>query len=80
MVSSIRLDSAWRSRPTTSACSIARVNVGTAPASVAYSIAAPGFIGLYQVAIQVPNGGTGNQNVVITINGVPSNTVTMAVK
>jgi len=56
------------------------VNVGTAPASVVYSGLAPTFVGLYQVAIEVPNVASGDQQLVITINNVPSNSVIMTVK
>ena len=56
------------------------VNVGTTPASVVYSGVAPGFIGLYQVAIQVPNVASGNQQLTIISNGVTSNPVPMPVK
>ncbi len=56
------------------------VNIGGIPASVAFSGLAPGFIGLYQVNVQVPMGvPSGTQPVQIIMNGVPSNTVTAAV-
>ncbi|MCH8268298.1 MAG: hypothetical protein IH846_12330 [Acidobacteria bacterium] len=43
---------------------------------------APGFVGLYQVNVQVPsNAPTGEAvEVVLTIGGVTSNTVTIAVE
>jgi uncharacterized protein (TIGR03437 family) len=41
---------------------------------------APGFAGLYQVNAQVPSGIHGTADVVLTVNGVPSNTVTLDVR
>ncbi len=47
--------------------------------TVIYSIAAPNFTGLYQVAIRVPmNIPAGDQKLVITVNGVASNAVNLA--
>ena len=49
------------------------VTVGTQPAQVIYAVLAPGFAGLYQVAIQVPDGApNGDLPVVATVNGVSS--------
>ncbi|MDQ6705386.1 MAG: IPT/TIG domain-containing protein, partial [Acidobacteriota bacterium] len=46
------------------------------PANVIYSIVAPNFIGLYQVAFRVPTTVPGgNQRLQISVNGVNSNTV-----
>ena len=57
------------------------VNIAGIPAQVAFSGLAPGFVGLYQVNVQVPAGApSGTQDVEIIINGVPSNTVTIAVQ
>ena len=52
------------------------------PATVLFSGLAPPFVGLYVVTLQVPAGApTGNSvAVVLTIGGVPSNTVTIAVQ
>jgi uncharacterized protein (TIGR03437 family) len=49
---------------------------------VAVSGLAPGFVGLYQVNAQVPAGLAANNAtpVMISIGGVASNTVTMAVQ
>jgi uncharacterized protein (TIGR03437 family) len=48
--------------------------IGGANATVVYSIASPGAAGLYQVALTVPSGVTGNaMPIVVTINGVKSN-------
>ena len=58
------------------------VTIGGVPASVSFSGLAPGYFGLYQVNAQVPaNAPTGNAvPVVLTIGGVSSNTVTIAVQ
>jgi uncharacterized protein (TIGR03437 family) len=48
---------------------------------VIYSIASPGFIGLYQTAIRVPPGlAAGNQRLTLTINNRSSNAVTVRVR
>ena len=58
------------------------VNVGGLPATVSFSGLAPGFVGLYQVNLQVPQGiPSGAQEIEIIINGVPSReNVTIAVQ
>ena len=58
-------------------CTINGVN-----APVLYASAAPGFAGLDQVNIQVPSSlaGTGTVNVVVTVDGQASNTVTLTFK
>ena len=57
------------------------VNISDIPALVTFSGLAPGFVGLYQVDVQVPMGvPSGTQNVEIIINGVSSNIVTVAVQ
>jgi uncharacterized protein (TIGR03437 family) len=54
----------------------ATVTVGGREARVIYSIASPGFAGLYQTAFEVPAGaGTGSVPVVLRVGGVASNTV-----
>ncbi len=60
----------------------ASVTIGGVPATVLFSGLAPGFVGLYVVTLPVPAGApTGNAvNVVLTIGGVQSNTVTIAVE
>jgi uncharacterized protein (TIGR03437 family) len=61
--------------------SFASATVGGMPAAVAFSGLAPGYVGLYQVNLAVPPGApTGNVDLVITINGVASNTAKMAVQ
>ena len=57
------------------------VNIAGLPAQVTFSGLASGFVGLYQVKVQVPGGvPSGTQNVEIIIDGVPGNTVTIAVE
>ena len=58
------------------------VTIGGVPGTVSFSGLSPGFVGLYQVNVQVPAGApTGNAiDVVLTIGGVASNTVTTAVQ
>jgi uncharacterized protein (TIGR03437 family) len=59
------------------------VSIGGVSANqVSYSGLAPGFFGLYQINVQVPNGvSTGTAiPVSLSIGGVPSNTVTIAVQ
>ena len=57
------------------------VKIDNANASVQFSGMAPGFVGLYQVNVQVPAGTRTASDipVVLTIGGKPSNTVTIAV-
>jgi uncharacterized protein (TIGR03437 family) len=58
------------------------VTIGGQSAAVLFSGLAPGFVGLYQVNVTVPaNAPSGNAvPLVLTIGGVSSNTVTMAVQ
>lgn len=58
------------------------VNIGGQPAQISFSGLAPGSVGLYQVDAEVPaNAPSGNAvPVVLTIGGVTSNTVTIAVE
>src|SRR6185437_6509906 len=57
------------------------VTIGGQPAQVQFSGLAPGFAGLYQVNVVVPdNLASGSQPVVLTINGQQSNTSMIAVK
>jgi uncharacterized protein (TIGR03437 family) len=59
----------------------ARVTIGGQNAEVVYSIAAPGFVGLYQTAVRMPSGvAAGNAPVVLSIGGASSNSVTIAVQ
>jgi uncharacterized protein (TIGR03437 family) len=58
------------------------VSIGGAPAAVVFSGLAPGFVGLYQVNVQVPNNTPSGSGVpvVVTLAGTSSNTVTIAVQ
>ncbi len=58
------------------------VTIGGAPAIVSFAGLTPGFVGLYQVNAQVPNAvpSGGQVQVMMTIGGVSSNTVTIAVQ
>lgn len=54
------------------------VTIGTSPATVYGAALAPGFAGLYQIAIQIPAGlSSADYPVVATINGVSSPSTTM---
>jgi uncharacterized protein (TIGR03437 family) len=53
--------------------------VGGVPASVSFSGLAPGFVGLCQVNLQVPDLPGGDQTVILTIGGVASNAATITV-
>jgi virginiamycin B lyase len=58
-----------------------QVTIADLPATVVYSGAAPGFVGLYQVNVQVPPSvSAGAHPLQIIMNGVPSNTVTIAIR
>ena len=58
------------------------VTIGGVPARVSFSGLAPGFVGLYQINAQAPdNAPTGSAvPVVVSVSGVSSNTVTIAVQ
>jgi len=56
------------------------VAIGGQTAQVVYSIGSPGFAGLYQTAVTVPSGVTGNASVTMTAGGNTSNAVTIAVQ
>lgn len=58
----------------------ASVTIGGSAAPVIYTLPSPGFAGLFQVAITVPAGLTGNQSLVIQQGGAASNTITLAMK
>jgi uncharacterized protein (TIGR03437 family) len=57
------------------------VMVGGVPATVTFSGLAPGYMGLYQINVQVPAGAPTGPDIpiVLTIGGVTSNTATIAV-
>ncbi len=56
------------------------VTVGGKDATVVYAIASPGFVGLYQVAVTVPAGVSGDAAIVLTEGGAKSNPVTVPVQ
>jgi uncharacterized protein (TIGR03437 family) len=57
------------------------VTIGSQNAAVVYSIAAPGFPGLYQIAVTMPSGvAPGNVPVVLRMGTVASASVNMAVQ
>ena len=57
------------------------VSIGGTDAQVWYAGVTPGYTGLYQVNVQIPDGTpAGAQPLVVTENGVDSNTVTVAVQ
>ena len=47
------------------------VQFGSTPATVQYAGLAPGFVGLYQFNVQVPNMLPGDWPLVIAVNGTP---------
>ena len=57
-------------------------SLGGQPAAVQFAGLAPGFVGLYQVNVVVPTNIQPGSEVdpALTQNGVPSNTVTVAVQ
>jgi uncharacterized protein (TIGR03437 family) len=54
--------------------------IGGAPAAVTYSIASPGFTGLYQVAVTVPSGVHGSVPLEVQMGTAASNIVTIPVQ
>jgi uncharacterized protein (TIGR03437 family) len=70
------------SDPLSSTLTVPMVTIGGAAAKVTYSGLAPGFAGLYQVNALVPDGVPSGDSVslVLSIGGVESNTVTIAVQ
>jgi uncharacterized protein (TIGR03437 family) len=56
------------------------VTIGGQNATVVYSIASPGFVGLDQVAVTVPSGVSGRVPVVVRAAGVPSNTINIDIQ
>lgn len=73
---------ASRSNPLSTTTTVPDVSVGGIPATVTFSGLAPGFVGLYQVNVKMPlNAPTGTAvPVVLRIDGVTSNTATIAVQ
>jgi len=60
----------------------ASVTIGGVPATVSFAGLAPGFVGLYQVNVEVPEAAPSGSSVpvVLSIGGAASNTVTIAVE
>jgi uncharacterized protein (TIGR03437 family) len=58
------------------------VTIGGQPAAVQYAGLTPGYVGLYQVNVQIPSGVPPGPSVplVITQDGVPSNAVTLVIQ
>jgi uncharacterized protein (TIGR03437 family) len=56
------------------------VTVDTKSATIVYSLASPGFTGLYQTAFTVPSGVSGPVPLVLSIGTAASNTVTLNVQ
>jgi uncharacterized protein (TIGR03437 family) len=58
------------------------VTIGGQTATVQFAGLSPGFVGLYQVNVQIPTGLAPGNSVplVITQAGIASNTVTLALK
>jgi uncharacterized protein (TIGR03437 family) len=58
------------------------VTIGGVPATVSFAGLAPGFVGLYQINVQVPDTAASGDNVpvVVSVGGATSNQVTMAVQ
>jgi len=55
-------------------------SIGGRPATVVYSIASPGFTGLYQIAVTVPSGVTGSVPLQLQMGTVGSNAVNINVQ
>jgi uncharacterized protein (TIGR03437 family) len=57
------------------------VTIGGTKATVSFSGLAPGFVGLYQINVEVPDGlAAGNQPVVVEVAGASSNSVLLPVE
>ena len=57
------------------------ITIGGTSANVSFSGLAPGFVGLYQINVQVPAGlKSGNQTVVVMLSGASSNSVLLPVQ
>ena len=61
---------------------VPQATVGGIPAVVQFAGLSPGFVGLYQVNVQIPAGVTPGAAVPVVLlqNGVPSNTVSLALR
>jgi uncharacterized protein (TIGR03437 family) len=74
--------SAAPASPLSTTVNTTTVMIGNQPANVLYSGLAPGFAGLYQVNVTVPSGITPGSDVpvVLTVAGISSPTVTVAIQ
>jgi uncharacterized protein (TIGR03437 family) len=69
------------SSPLSSTSDTTTVNIGGKTANVLFSGATPGLVGVSQVNVVVPNGiPDGDNSLVVTIGGVPSNSTTVSVR
>lgn len=69
------------SYPPASNTAAVRVTIGGRDADVIYSLASPGFVGLYQVAVRVPTGlAPGNAAVVLSMDGAAPSGSAIAVR
>ena len=58
-----------------------QVTIGGVAANVSFSGLTPGGVGLYQINVQIPSGaGSGSLPIVVSQNGIPANTATVAVQ
>jgi len=78
----VRTGSASPGDPAARTLIVPTVTIGGQPAAVQFAGLTPGLVGLYQINVQIPAGLTPGSAVplVITQNGVPSNTVTLAIR
>jgi uncharacterized protein (TIGR03437 family) len=69
----------WRGR---TALSAVTATIGGTPAGVSFAGAAPGFVGLDQLNVQIPRSliGRGAANVAVTVNGKTANVVSINLK
>ncbi len=68
------------SSPPSTTVATPQITTAGLPLTPVFSGLAPGFVGLYQVAVQVPsNAPAGSQNVVLSVNGISTNIVTMVI-
>jgi len=74
--------SSAQSEPLSNTFATPTVTVGGQPAFVPFSGLAPGYVGLYQVNIQIPDSAPSGPAVpiVLTIGGAQSNTATIAIQ
>ena len=69
-----------RNDPPSSAINLVTANIGGQPATIEYSGVSPGFAGLCQVNLVVPQLAPGDYPVEIWVAGVASNTATVSVR